>query len=47
MGGQLHLVAEFPDRPPVELAGFAAMENDRRKRRAEKHAGDIKVRRIA
>jgi DNA-binding XRE family transcriptional regulator len=23
-GGQLHLVAEFPDRPPVELAGFAA-----------------------
>jgi DNA-binding XRE family transcriptional regulator len=35
MGGQLHLVAEFPDRPPVELAGFAAMENDRRKRGQE------------
>ena len=31
MGGDLHLVAEFPDRPPVELVGFAAMENERRK----------------
>ena len=37
MGGQLHLVAEFPDRPPVALAGFAAMENDRRKRNQEAH----------
>ena len=32
MGGDLHLVAEFPDRPPVELVGFAAMENERRKK---------------
>jgi hypothetical protein len=37
MGGQLRLVAEFPDRPRVELAGFAAMENDRRKRGQEAH----------
>ncbi|HWO40340.1 MAG TPA: XRE family transcriptional regulator [Candidatus Eisenbacteria bacterium] len=37
MGGQLHLIAEFPHRPAVELAGFAAMENDRRKKAAEKH----------
>lgn len=35
MGGQLHLVAEFPHRPPVELAGFAAMENERRKKDEE------------
>jgi len=35
MGGQLHLVAKFPDRPPVELAGFAAMENERRNKKNE------------
>jgi hypothetical protein len=35
--GELHLVAEFPDRPPVELAGFAAMENERRKKDQEAH----------
>lgn len=23
MGGKLHLIAEFPDRPPVELTGIA------------------------
>jgi transcriptional regulator with XRE-family HTH domain len=28
MGGDLHLVAQFPDRPPVELVGFAAMEHE-------------------
>jgi transcriptional regulator with XRE-family HTH domain len=33
MGGELHLIAEFPDRPPVELSGFAAMENERQKKR--------------
>ena len=28
MGGQLNLVAQFPDRPPVEISGFAEnMEN--------------------
>jgi hypothetical protein len=32
MGGDLHLVTEFPDRPPVELVGFAAMENERRRK---------------
>ena len=26
MGGKLSLVAEFPDRPPVTLAGIAALE---------------------
>lgn len=31
MGGNLQLVATFPDRPPVALSGFAAMENHRRK----------------
>jgi len=36
MGGQLHLVAEFPDRPRVELTGFAAMENDRRKKEVKR-----------
>lgn len=35
MGGELHLIAEFPDRPPVELAGFASMENARRKKKEE------------
>lgn len=33
MGGDLHLVAEFPDRPPVELVGFATMEKEREARR--------------
>jgi transcriptional regulator with XRE-family HTH domain len=37
MGGELHLVAEFPDRPPVELVGFTEMENARRKRRQDTH----------
>jgi hypothetical protein len=36
MGGRLHLVAEFPDRPAVEIAGFAAMENERRKSKDDK-----------
>lgn len=27
LGGELSLVAEFPDRPPVLLAGLAAIEN--------------------
>jgi DNA-binding XRE family transcriptional regulator len=35
MGGKLHLVAEFPDRPPVELVGFGAMENGHRKKDKE------------
>jgi DNA-binding XRE family transcriptional regulator len=26
MGGELHLVAEFPDRPPVHLQGLATMD---------------------
>lgn len=29
MGGELHLVAEFPDRPPVHLQGLATMESSR------------------
>ena len=37
MGGKLRLVAEFPDGPTVELAGFAAMENERRKKNEEAH----------
>ena len=37
MGGELHLVAEFPDRPPVKVVGFAEMENERRKRGQESH----------
>jgi DNA-binding XRE family transcriptional regulator len=28
MGGKLHLVAEFPDRPPVHLSGLARMSKD-------------------
>jgi transcriptional regulator with XRE-family HTH domain len=32
LGGELSLIAEFPDRPPVVLAGLAAIEN--RKKRA-------------
>lgn len=35
MGGELHLVAKFPNRPPVELSGFAAMEIERRKKDKE------------
>jgi len=30
MGGKLQLMAQFPNRPPVELSGFASMENDGR-----------------
>jgi transcriptional regulator with XRE-family HTH domain len=26
MGGRLHLIADFPDRPPVELAGLTAID---------------------
>ena len=26
MGGKLHLVADFPDRPPVEVAGLATID---------------------
>lgn len=26
MGGELHLIAEFPDRPPVALSGVAQLE---------------------
>jgi transcriptional regulator with XRE-family HTH domain len=29
MGGELRLVAEFPDRPPVFLTGLATLENDK------------------
>ncbi len=29
MGGSLSLIARFPDRPPVELSGFAGPETDR------------------
>jgi len=35
MGGQLHLMAKFPNRPSIELAGFAEMENERRKKKDE------------
>ena len=28
MGGHLRLVAEFPDRPPVALTGFSAIEEE-------------------
>jgi len=44
MGGDLYLVAQFPDRPPVELVGFAAMQNERRKK---KEADNTKVKRVA
>ena len=30
MGGRLHLIAEFPDRPPIELSGLATLDRDRR-----------------
>lgn len=30
MGGKLHLIAEFPDRPPIELTGIAALDNETR-----------------
>jgi transcriptional regulator with XRE-family HTH domain len=35
MGGQLHLVAEFPDRPPVVLSGFTDIETERRENENE------------
>ena len=45
MGGQLSLVAEFPDREPVTLSGLATMETapqpptrPRRRKRTRKHA---------
>lgn len=33
MGGNLRLVAEFPDQPPVMLTGFSDIEDDRSARR--------------
>ena len=30
MGGTLHLVAEFPDRPPIALTGIAALDKQSR-----------------
>jgi transcriptional regulator with XRE-family HTH domain len=44
MGGQLSLIAEFPDREPVTLTGLAAMEatahppTRRRRKRTRDHA---------
>ncbi len=35
MGGKLHLVAEFPDRPAIKLSGLATV--DREKEPARKH----------
>lgn len=32
MGGKLHVIAEFPDRPPVELSGLAAMDDGNKNR---------------
>ena len=32
-GGRLHLVAEFPGRKPIELAGFVAVENSAGKKK--------------
>ncbi len=31
MGGHLRLIADFPDHPPVELAGLAAIEASKKK----------------
>jgi transcriptional regulator with XRE-family HTH domain len=36
MGGKLHLVAEFPNRPPVELSGLSAVESEPRTERRRK-----------
>ena len=30
MGGELHLVAEFPDRPPIQLTGIEALDKETR-----------------
>ena len=30
MGGKLHLVAEFPDRPPVALTGLSSLDKEER-----------------
>ena len=43
MGGQLSLIAEFPDREPVTLSGLSTMETaphppKRRRKRAREHA---------
>jgi transcriptional regulator with XRE-family HTH domain len=42
MGGHLRLVAEFPDRPPVALTGFSAIEEEppASHRKASKRSGD-------
>ena len=32
MGGNLSLIAEFPDQPPVMLSGFSDIEDDRKAR---------------
>jgi transcriptional regulator with XRE-family HTH domain len=39
MGGHLRIIAEFPNRPPVTLSGFAAMENDRHNKNEEGRLG--------
>lgn len=33
MGGELHLLAEFPDRPPVQLQGLAVIDEAKTTRR--------------
>ncbi len=32
MGDNLHLVAEFPEQPPIMLASFSDMEDDQQSR---------------
>lgn len=38
MGGELLLIAEFPDRPPVHLAGIAAIDQASRQSQSAKSA---------
>jgi hypothetical protein len=42
MGGQLQLVAEFPNRPPVILSGLEAMEHDRAPQRLSRRKEERK-----
>lgn len=36
LGGELHFIAEFPDRAPVMLSGLASVQGERRGRRSGK-----------
>jgi DNA-binding XRE family transcriptional regulator len=44
MGGELHLIAEFPDRPPVQLEGLSVMDQGNMAARLKRKPNTAKLR---